>query len=140
MASLEEALSNPVLVNHIRGTPLVCFWFRLLGAKIGKNVWFETAMVTESDLLTIGDDCAIRADCTLQTHLFEDRIMKMSYLKIGNGCEVGAWSVALYDGVMEDGSSLGDFSLLMKGERLIENSDMIGIPAQPVASRCHLHK
>jgi acetyltransferase-like isoleucine patch superfamily enzyme len=140
MASLEEALSNPVLVNHIRGTPLVCFWFRLLGAKIGKNVWFETAMVTEADLLTIGDDCAIRADCTLQTHLFEDRIMKMSYLKIGNGCEVGAWSVALYDGVMEDGSSLGDFSLLMKGERLIENSDMIGIPAQPVASRCHLHK
>jgi acetyltransferase-like isoleucine patch superfamily enzyme len=135
IGALEEALSNVILCNHIRGTPFVCWWFRLLGAKIGKNVWLETAMITEADLLTIGDDCAIRADCTLQTHLFEDRIMKMSYLKIGNGCEVGAWSIALYDGVIEDGARLGDFSLLMKGERFIENSDMMGIPAQPVSRR-----
>ncbi|KAG2179723.1 hypothetical protein INT44_006571 [Umbelopsis vinacea] len=133
IGALEEALSNVVLCNHIRGTPFICWWFRLLGAKIGKNVWLETTMVTEADLLTIGDDCAIRADCTLQTHLFEDRIMKMSYLKIGNGCEIGAWSIALYDGVLEDGSHLGDFSLLMKGERFIENSDMVGIPAQPAS-------
>jgi acetyltransferase-like isoleucine patch superfamily enzyme len=136
--ALEESLSNAVLINHIRGTPFICWWYRLLGAKIGKNVWMETAMITEADLLTIGDDCAIRADCTLQTHLFEDRIMKMSHLKIGNGCEIGAWAIALYDGVMEDGSSLGDFSLLMKGERLIENSDMMGVPAQPVATRHHI--
>jgi hypothetical protein len=61
--------------------------------------------------------------------------MKMSHLKIGKGCEIGAWSIALYDGVMEDYSCLGDFSLLMKGETLIKNSNMLGIPAQPVANQ-----
>jgi acetyltransferase-like isoleucine patch superfamily enzyme len=135
LGALEESLANPILANHVRGTPFVCWWFRLLGAKIGKNVWMETTMITESDLLSIGDDSVIRADCTLQTHLFEDRVMKMSRLKIGKGCEIGAWSIALYDGVMEDYSSLGDFSLLMKGETLIANSKMLGIPAQPVAHR-----
>jgi non-ribosomal peptide synthetase-like protein len=121
-----------VLVNNLRGTPLICMWFRLLGGKIGKRVWMETSMIIEADLLTVGDDCAIGSDCILQTHLFEDRVMKMSHLKIGNGCTVGAASIALYDGVMEDGATLGSFSLLMKGERLIENSNMAGIPAEPM--------
>ncbi|KAJ2956745.1 hypothetical protein NQZ79_g7423 [Umbelopsis isabellina] len=134
IGALEESLANPILINHIRGTPLLSWWFRLLGAKIGRNVWMETTMITEGDLLSIGDDSVIRADCTLQTHLFEDRVMKMSHLKIGKGCEIGAWSVTLYDGVMEDYSSLGDFSLLMKGETLVTGSNMLGIPAQPVAN------
>ncbi|KAG2173873.1 hypothetical protein INT43_005293 [Umbelopsis isabellina] len=134
IGGLEESLANPIFANHVRGTPFLPWWFRLLGAKIGRNVWMETTMITESDLLSIGDDCVIRADCTLQTHLFEDRVMKMSHLKIGNGCEIGACSVTLYDGIMEDHSSLGDFSLLMKGETLVTGSSMIGIPAQPVAN------
>lgn len=133
IGGLEEGLANPIFINHIRGTPFISWWFRLLGAKIGRNVWMETTMITEGDLLSIGDDCVIRANSTLQTHLFEDRVMKMSRLKIGNGCEIGACSVTLYDGIMEDYSSLGDFSLLMKGETLITGSNMLGIPVQPVA-------
>ena len=39
----------------------------------------------------------IRFSHTLQTHLFEDRVMKMSYLRIGPQCSVGSFSVVLYD-------------------------------------------
>ncbi|KAI8575407.1 hypothetical protein K450DRAFT_262078, partial [Umbelopsis ramanniana AG] len=133
ITALEEAFINVVLISHLRGTPFVNMWFRLLGGNIGRNVWLETTMVIEADLLTVGDDCAIGSDCILQTHLFEDRVMKMSQLKIGNGCTIGSASITLYDGVMEDGATLGSFSLLMKGERLIENSNMAGIPAEPVS-------
>jgi non-ribosomal peptide synthetase-like protein len=132
VTALEEAFINMVLISHLRGTPFVNMWFRLLGGTIGKNVWMETTMVIEADLLTVGDNCAIGTDCILQTHLFEDRVMKMSHLKIGDGCTIGSASTTLYDGVMEDGATLGSFSLLMKGERLIENSNMAGIPAEPM--------
>lgn len=75
-----EALANPFFINHIRGTPFVCMWFRMLGTKVGERVWMDTTQITEPDLVIIGNDVVLQQDCTLQTHLFEDRVMKMSTL------------------------------------------------------------
>jgi hypothetical protein len=61
-------------------------WFRLLGAEIGSRVWLDSTGITEPDLVHIGDDCAIHSDALLQTHLFEDRILKMSHLRVGKKC------------------------------------------------------
>jgi non-ribosomal peptide synthetase-like protein len=104
---------------------------RLLGAKIGRRVYVETTDFTEFDLIRIGDEAALNADCTIQTHLFEDRVMKMSNINIGPRASVGAGSLVLYDTVMGEGAALGDLSLLMKGESLPARSHWEGIPAQP---------
>src|SRR5262249_8210580 len=114
----------------LTGTPFVCWYFRLLGAKIGRRVYMETTDLSEFDLATIGDEANLNADCTVQTHLFEDRVMKMSTVEIGPRCNVGAGTLVLYDTRMETGSSLGDLSLLMKGEILPANSHWQGIPAR----------
>jgi hypothetical protein len=87
--------------------------------------------MTEFDLIEIGDDAALNETCTLQTHLFEDRVMKMSYLRVGKRCSVGAGSTVLYDTFMAHGSSLEDLSLLMKGEVLPAGTAWTGIPAIP---------
>ncbi len=65
----------------------------------------------------------------LQTHLFEDRVLKASRLRVGRGCEIGAASVVLYDSEMEDGSRLDALSLLMKGEILPAGTAWAGSPA-----------
>jgi carbonic anhydrase/acetyltransferase-like protein (isoleucine patch superfamily) len=62
--------------------------------------------------------------------LFEDRVMKMSHVHIGEGCNVGAESLVLYNTHMKAGSTLGGLSLLMKGEILPENTDWTGTPAR----------
>ena len=90
----------------------------------------ETTDFSEFDLASIGDEANLNADCTIQTHLFEDRVMKMSTVEIGPHCNVGAGSLVLYDTRMEQGSSLGDLSLLMKGEVLPAGSPWEGIPAR----------
>jgi len=69
---------------------------------------------------------------SLQTHLFEDRVMKMSNVTIGSGCSVGSRSVILYDSRLDDGASLSALSLVMKGEVLPASSRWRGIPAQLV--------
>ena len=112
------------------GTPFICWFFRLLGAKIGRRVYLDTTELTEFDLIKIGDDVAINLDCTLQTHLFEDRVMKMSTIDIGAGCSLGSMSVVLYDTEMDRGSSIGELSLVMKGESLPANTHWSGIPSQ----------
>jgi len=128
--ALHEHLAEPFLIGALTGTPFVCWYFRLLGARIGRRVYIETTDLSEFDLVSIGDEAALNADCTIQTHLFEDRIMKMSTIEIGPRCHVGAGSLVLYDTRMEKRSSLGDLSLLMKGEVLPANTKWEGVPAR----------
>jgi non-ribosomal peptide synthetase-like protein len=95
-------------------------------------VFIDTSDVTEFDLVRIDDRAALNYFCGLQTHLFEDRIMKMSNLHIGKNCVVGHGSIVLYDTQMEPGSQLHSVSLLMKGETLPAGTHWQGIPAQPL--------
>ena len=69
-----------------------------------------------------------------KTHLFEDRILKSSHVRIGDGCSVGNMSVVLYDTHMERGASIGPLSLLMKGETLSAQTRWIGIPTGMIAA------
>ena len=128
--ALHEHLAEPFLIGALSGTPFVCWYFRLLGAKIGRRVYMETTDLSEFDLAIIGDEANLNADCTIQTHLFEDRVMKMSTVEIAARCNVGAGSLVLYDTCMEEGSALGDLSLLMKGEVLPAGSRWEGVPAR----------
>jgi non-ribosomal peptide synthetase-like protein len=89
----------------------------------------HTTGLLEWDLVEVGDRVALNDDCVLQTHLFEDRILKGSRLYIGADCAVGAGSVLLYDSEMEDGVRLDAISLLMKGETLPAGTAWAGLPA-----------
>jgi len=130
VTSLLDNFASPFFLDLLAGTPYICSFFRLLGAKIGKRVYLDTTELTEFDLVQIGDDVAINLDCTVQTHLFEDRVMKMSTIRVGNGCNLGAMSLVLYDSQIGDGATVGDLSLVMKGESLPANTSWSGIPGR----------
>ncbi|MEI7834387.1 MAG: hypothetical protein WCJ56_14465, partial [bacterium] len=83
-------------------------------------------------LVTIGDDVMLNQDCVVQTHLFEDRVMKMSTINIGAGCTIGSRAIVLYDSVLEPGATLHDLSLVMKGETLPAQTEWIGSPGRRV--------
>ncbi|MDR0796297.1 MAG: hypothetical protein LBE79_09665, partial [Tannerella sp.] len=119
-------------LNMLLGTPFIKYPLRLLGCKIGKRACIFTTQITEFDLVHLGDDSVVNDNCTLQTHLFEDRVMKMSDVNIGKGCSVGGMSVVLYDSVMEDKSVLESLSVLMKSETLPANTVFRGAPAKKV--------
>jgi non-ribosomal peptide synthetase-like protein len=118
----------------LRGTPFLVWYLRLLGARIGRGVYIHTTGLIEFDLVEVGDRAAINDEAVLQSHLFEDRMLKASGLRVGADCTVGAGSVVLYDTEMEDGSRLDALSLLMKGERLPAGTAWAGSPAEWVAA------
>ncbi|MBF0359778.1 MAG: amino acid adenylation domain-containing protein [Oligoflexia bacterium] len=117
-------------MSSLLGTPFISSYLRLLGCKIGKRVYLNTTLFSEFDLVEIADYSALNAGVIVQNHLFEDRIFKSSYLKIGESCSLGNMSVILYDTIMEKNSNVGPLSLLMKGETLAPNSRWIGIPTK----------
>ena len=92
----------------------------------------NTTDITEYDMVQIGDDTALNEDCGPQTHLFEDRVMKVGPIKIGKRCSIGARSIILYDSEIGDDVSIDALSLIMKGENLQSNTYWAGSPVKPV--------
>ncbi|KAB2917801.1 MAG: amino acid adenylation domain-containing protein [Hyphomicrobiaceae bacterium] len=126
-----ESVAETIL-PHLLGTPFAPMCMRMMGCKIGKWVFLETTFFSEFDLVTIGDRAALNQGSTIQTHLFEDRVMKADYLTIGAGCTLGNMAVVLYSTEMKSGACLGPLSLLMKGEMLPAGSRWCGIPSEPM--------
>lgn len=122
-----ETVAAPAMAGFI-GTPFFNWFLRLLGCQIGKNCYIGTTLFSEFDLVRIGDHVALNAGVVVQNHLFEDRIMKSSYLDIGDECSVGNMSVVLYDSRIEPRTVIGPLSLVMKGDSVPPRTQWTGIP------------
>ena len=137
VTGIYEAAAVPVLLAALTGTPLLGPLLRLFGTKVGQRTLVDTTYLTEFDLVHIGDDVTVGTAASLQTHLFEDRVMKMSGISLEPGSSVGSRAVVLYDTVVGESASLAPLSLVMKGERLFPGSSWNGIPVKAASPHRH---
>ena len=133
VTNLYESIAVPNFVDFLRGTPMLPTCLRLLGCKIGKGIYLDTTDFTEFDCVSIGDYSSLNGWCGPQTHLFEDRIMKIGAVAIGRGVTIGARSTILYNARIGDGATLGPLTLVLKGEDIPAATQWIGSPAVPWA-------
>jgi non-ribosomal peptide synthetase-like protein len=131
-AVLYGGLASKVLLDYVRGTPFMPWLLRLYGTRIGKGVWINCADVTEFDCIRIGDYAVINMWATPQTHLYEDRVMKVGRIDIGKGVTLGTSSVVLYDTSIGDWARLEPLTVVMKGESIPAHTVWSGAPARHV--------
>ena len=132
ITGLYESIVVAGCLDFLLGTPFAAMILRLLGMKIGTGVYIETTDFTEFDLISIGDHVTLNNGCTLQTHLFEDRVMKMERVRLDDRCQLGTAAVVLYDSLLAADVSLHPMSLVMKGEQVPAATAWEGIPASRV--------
>ena len=130
LTSIYESIAVPNFLEYLRGTPMLPTMLRLLGVKIGRGVYLDTTDITEFDCVEIGEHSEFNAWSGPQTHLFEDRVMKIGRIRIGAQVTVGVRSTVLYDTLLGDGVLLGPLTLVMKGEALPAHTAWAGSPAQ----------
>ena len=131
ITNLYEGLVVPNFMRYLRGSPWLPVAFNLLGCHIGRGVYLDTTDLTEFDCVTIGEYSELNALVCPQTHLFEDRIMKIDHVNIGKRVSIGARSTVLYSAHVADNVKLGPLTLVMKGESIPANSRWWGCPAIP---------
>ena len=131
ITSLYVGMAVPNFMNYLRGTPWLPLALNLLGCRIGRGVYLDTTDVTEFDCVQIGDYSELNALVCPQTHLFEDRVMKIDQVIIGERVYVGPRTTVLYGAVVGDNVRLGPLALVMKGESLPAGSSWCGCPATP---------
>jgi non-ribosomal peptide synthetase-like protein len=125
-----ENLAVKFFLDLLRGTPFIAPMLRLFGVKVGRRCYIDTTWFSEFDLVHIGDEVALNDHSNVQTHLFQDRVMALGRVDVGNRAVLGGHSTILYDASMEAGASVGDLSLVMKGERIPSSTRWHGIPAR----------
>lgn len=120
-----ELLAVPSLVRMSLGTPMFNWWLRLMGSRVGRDVWCESWWLPEFDLVSLQDRCTVNRGTVLQTHLFHDRVMSLESVSLETGASLGPNSFLL------PGSSLGMRSSVLPGSLVLRQD---GIPADTVWS------
>ncbi len=130
-----SGLAGKVLLDHLRGTPFLPWVLWLFGARFGKGVYLDMTDITEFDCVKVGDFVSINAMAALQTHLYEDRVMKVGRVAIENGVTIGAASTVLYDTTVGDHARLGPLTVVMKGESIPAVNRVVRRPGRAAPRR-----
>ncbi|OWT57455.1 Pls/PosA family non-ribosomal peptide synthetase [Candidimonas nitroreducens] len=129
--NMYEGIAVPNFLRYLRGTPFLPKALNLLGCHIGRGVYLDTTDMTEFDCVHIGDHSELNALCCPQTHLFEDRVMKIDDVRIGKRVYMGPRSTVLYSAAVADDARLGPLTLVMKGENIPAGTSWHGCPSVP---------
>ncbi|MEY2893552.1 MAG: hypothetical protein RJA98_3460 [Pseudomonadota bacterium] len=129
VTNMYEGIAVPNVLRYMRGTPMLPLALNLLGCRIAPSAWLDTTDITEFDCVEIGAHSELNANSCPQTHLFEDRIMKIDHVRIGARVTIGTRCNVLYGAQVGDDVTLGPLTLVMKGEDLPAGTAWRGVPA-----------
>jgi len=108
---------------------------RVLGARIGSGVFLDTTDLTEFDCVRIGEEAELNAWCGPQTHVCEDRVMKLGEVEIGGRVTIGPTSKILHDTHIGECTQLWPLTLIAKGERVPAGTRWTGSPVVPAVEQ-----
>lgn len=104
-------------------------WFyRAMGAKIGKGTIIATHRLWDCDLIEIGENCIIGGNSSISAHYAKGDKGRMRKVHIGNSVTIGANTAVMPGVVIEDNVVVGGNSLVPLGMRLKSGGIYVGVP------------
>ena len=128
-------LVNLTFLDFITPTTLNVLYFRLVGAKIGKNVQLNSISINDPWLLEIGDHSVIGGGASINCHTVEGGNLILEKVKIGKKCTIGAQSLIWPGCEIGDRSILATKSVLKKRTKMGIREIWKGNPAQNIRKR-----
>eukprot|EP00961_Rhodomonas_salina_P206517 2788072-Rhodomonas_salina.1 len=78
-----------IFMSPFRGTFILNWWFRLLGASIGRDVVLHSLDISDCDLITIEERTSVGEDAVVLGHYISRGSLYFGNVKISAGCSVG---------------------------------------------------
>ncbi len=108
-------------------------WFyRGMGAKIGRGTIIATHRLWDCDLIEIGDNCIIGGNSSISAHYAIGAKGRTRKVRIGNSVTIGANTAVMPGVVIEDNVVVGGNSLIPLGKRLKSGGIYVGVPVVKV--------
>jgi len=105
-----------VFLDLILLTPYCSMFYRMMGAKIGRNVLINSKNVADLSLLEIGENSAIGGSATIIAHSFEKGGLKLKKVIIGKSVIIGL------NAVIFPGVEIGDNAMIAAGAVVPKNT------------------
>lgn len=132
--SLVQVISN-TFMDFILLTPFMNIFYRLMGAKLGKNVQINSKFCADLPLLEIDDRVVIGGHATVIAHSFERGRLILKKVKIGKNAIIGLNSVVLPGCIIGAGAIIAAGAVLNKNTVVEPRSVYVGVPATSAKSR-----
>lgn len=126
---------NYTFIDFVLLTPFANLLFRLLGAKLGKNVQFNSKYVYDASLLEIGDNTVVGGGAIIIGHLVERGKLKLKKVKIGKNVTIGSHCTIMPGCEIGDKAIIGASAVLLKDTKVEARDVWFGIPAQSIRHR-----
>jgi acetyltransferase-like isoleucine patch superfamily enzyme len=120
-------MAGSTILNFIPMTYFTNLFFRILGARIGKNVFINTWFLNDAYLLTIGDGVVIGGKSDISCHTFERGQLVLSPVTIGAGTLIGTHCYVSPGVTIGERSVIGQYSFIRKGRTLPDRSNITAI-------------
>ncbi|MHB1261387.1 MAG: DapH/DapD/GlmU-related protein [Thermoplasmatota archaeon] len=127
-----QFMFNTVFGRFARATTLYPVFLRMMGAKMGRDVVFNTQHVYDLDIISVGDKTVIGANASILGHVGEKGKLVRAPITIGKNCTIGQYANVFPGVTMGDNCHVGAMSLVPKGSVLDSNAVYVGIPVRKV--------
>lgn len=126
---------NYTFIDFILLTPFANLLFRLLGAKLGKGVHFNSKYVYDASLLEIGDNTVVGGGAIINGHIVERGKLKLKKVKIGNNVLLGSHCTIMPGCEIGDNAIISAGAVLLKDTKVEPRDVWVGVPAESLRHR-----
>ena len=136
-------------VYHLATTTVLChipmsffgnLFFRIVGAKLGRNVRLNTWMLNDAFLLTIGDNVVIGGKTDVSCHTTEGGRLLLKPITIGADSLIGQGCYISPGTVIGRGCVIGQYSFLRKNTTVPDRTVLSAIAAMPIRAVARIEK
>lgn len=125
-----------VLMTALRGTPFMGLLWRMLGVRVGRQLFDDGASIVEKTMTTLGDHVTLGDQSLIQGHSLEDGLFKSGRIVLGDQVTLGERAFVHYGVQVGAQARIAPESFVMKGEQLEAGSRWQGNPAQATGGAC----
>ncbi len=127
MASALYIAVRFIFLDFMLLTPFCALYYKLMGAKLGKNVQINSRGVGDISLLEIGDNSVIGGNATVICHSFEKKGLHIEKVRIGKNVIVGLNSIILPGVEIGDNAVIAAAAVVPKNTKVEPNTVYYGV-------------
>lgn len=115
-------IANRTILNFIPVSWFATAYFRIVGARIGKNVYINTAYINDAYLVTLEEGAIIGGTAEISAHLMEKEWLYLLPVHVGKNSLVGTGAYISPGVHVGDNCVIGARSYIRRGTRIPDNS------------------
>lgn len=140
---LYSGISTIATVTVLPMIPVSWFsnlYFKIIGCKIGKNVYLNSFLINDAYLIEIGDDVTVGGKANISCHLFEKGWLILDRIKIGSHSLIGAFSYISPGVTIGERCTIGLNCYVRRGASIKDGSVYTSLGGLPVKQMIKIEK